>query len=266
MKKLLLTLLILLYFIIPTITYAEQKKAEPQIVISNVLANSFAVTWFTDEKVNQSVLYGKSEPLTNWAVDDRGVGNERNSHFVTIKNLEPNTEYFFRIGTAGTVYKQKTAPQLTNQFARLPERFRGKVLTEDKTVPTEGIVFMQIEGAHMRATPIQPDGSWEIKTYNLRSKDLLQYFKILETNYVDLFVRTGFEGEDMKKIFAYAREKEINFELQEPRVPFFKMQFPSEIFISPEVVRTATDTAQKVETASNENVFQIMWKRIREIF
>lgn len=267
--KLIIAVLILFIFLssIPNTTNAQELgQFEPPITISNVTSVSFTVSWFSDGVADQAILFGTQEPLGSWAVDDRGIGIQRGSHHITLARLSPATEYLFRINDKGKTYKQKTAPRL-NGLAPLPEVFKGTVLTEDKTVPAEAIIYMKIEGAEVLSTVTGPDGSFRLRTVGIRTDDLARDFILKETNFVNIFVRAGFEGEGAMRIFAFARANPITLNLQELRIPFYKIQFPDGIQNAPEVVSPSPAAANtSVTPASDEGFFGTLWKRVRDIF
>jgi hypothetical protein len=261
--------LISLIFLSPAIAQ-EQPKDNPIPVISNINSTSFTVSWFSRDTVDQAILYGTAEPLTAWAVDDRGLGVERVTHHVTLRNLQPNTEYLFRINTDGKLFKQKTANTITGILPPLPERFKGKVLTEDQTVPAESNIYMKVAGSQLLSTTGNvTTGDWEIRTANTRAENLESYFKIRELDYVDFYVRAGYEGDNAKKIYAYARENAIDLTLSAPRIPFYKVKLPGQVQFEAEVVEAGQPTPSVEPTVQSENeegLLSVIWKRISEIF
>lgn len=249
----------------------EQPKDNPIPVISNVTPTSFTISWFSRDREDQAILYGTAEPLTAWGLDDRGPGIERVTHHVTLKNLQPNTEYLFRISDNEKVFKQKTPNAISGVLPPLPERFKGKVFTEDKTIPEESNIYMKVNGAQLLSTTSNAQGEWEIKTTNIRDENLGNFFKIRELQYVDFFVRAGYEGENAKKIYAYARENPIDLNLNAPRIPFFKIKLPGEqTFIAEEVGSTSAEPSPEIDPQAQnvreEGLLRVIWRRITEIF
>ncbi len=273
MKKIFTVItLVIIFTLLPSGSNAQELgKFVPQLTISNVTSVSFTVSWYSDGKADEAVLVGTQEPLNKWAVDDRGIGVERASHHVTVRGLSPDTEYFFRINNLGNTYKVKTAKRLSG-IAPLPEVFQGTVLNEDLSAPEEGIVYMKIEGSQLLSTPTKADGSYKLRTVNIRNADLTADFRLLETNFVTLFARAGYEGEATKRVFAYARKNPIPLSLIEMRIPFFKIKFPDEIFNPAQDVETnptpapTVDPSTGVAPAGDEGFFGIVWKRVRDLF
>jgi len=271
MKKFIMILIIIgsIFLGSPTSVNAQELgQYVPKITISNITSISFTVSWYSDGKADQSVLYGTQEPLDKWATDDRGLGVQRASHHVTVSRLTPETEYMFRINNQGQTFKQKTGPKLRG-IAPLPEIFKGHVITEDKTHPEEALIYMKMEGAELLSTYTTSNGSYKFKTVNTRTSDLKNDFRLKETNFVNFFARAGFEGETSKRVFAYARDNDIDLNLQETRIPFYKIKFPDGFTGAPEVVTpdsTPVPTDDPAITASDEGFFGVFWKRVKDIF
>jgi hypothetical protein len=272
MHKFLYFLVILLipFIFLRSVIAQESPKDDPVPVISNINSTSFTVSWFSRDRVDQAILYGTAEPLTAWAVDDRGLGVERVTHHVTLRNLQPNTEYLFRINNDGKLFKQKTANTITGVLPPLSERFKGKVLTEDQTVPEESNIYMKAAGSQLLSTTSNgTTGDWEIRTVNTRTENLASYFKIRELDYVDFYVRAGYEGDNAKKIYAYARENAIDLHLTAPRIPFFKVKLPGQEQFEADVVeagQTNPSVDSTEQSTNEEGLLSVIWKRISEIF
>ncbi len=271
MKQIISLLSILLIFCIlhPKVISAQQDYKEPKILISNITANSITISWFTNELIDQAILYGKAEPLTTWAADDRGAGVDRNTHHITLKNLEPNTEYKFRLGGEGKTYRQRTATKLTG-LPPLEERFFGTVISQDKTFPNEALVYMHMSGAEILSTYMEPNGSWQIKTVFTRTESLNAYYRVDSSKTVNLFARAGFEGEDAKKLFMAGRAYPITMDLEEVQIPFFRIKLPGLPDYFPDTVTpTPTPTPTPVPAgtqAVSENIFSVIWARLSAIF
>ena len=264
-------LFLLIFCVFPSTIHAQEiERKAPVVTITNVTSTSFTVTWFSHESADQAVLYGVQEPLDKWAVDDRGLGVQRGSHHVTLTGLAPSTEYFFRINNQGVTYKQTTPANLT-EVTPLPLLFRGNILNEDGVIPEEAIIYMRLDGSGLVSTFSLVDGSYRLRASGTRNRDLTQFYKFSETDFVHFFVRSGFEGETAKTIFAYARGNPLNFNLQIPRIPFYKIQLPGLEIYEASIASVPVDPASPplepvVEPASDEGFFGVVWKRIRDIF
>src|SRR5581483_4739311 len=83
-----------------------QERANPSqnpndVRITNISDTSFTVSYTTDDKALGSVSYGTDPKMGNTALDDRdqqkGVPTAYNTHFITLKGLQPETAYYFSI-------------------------------------------------------------------------------------------------------------------------------------------------------------------------
>ncbi len=160
----------------------------PQKVrITNVSDNRFTVSWVTTAPTAGYVYWGKvGEKLTNEAVDDRdsiaSEGGSYNVHHVTVKDLQPNTQYAFRIASSskkalydnnGSPYTVSTGPILT---ATPPaDTVYGSVQTQSGA-PAEGVlVYVDIPGATPLSTLVKSSGNWTLPLSIARSADLKSY-------------------------------------------------------------------------------------------
>lgn len=273
MKKILLYLLLIpLFLCTPSVSAEELLKDNPTPVITNVAPTSFSISWYSREKEEQVITYGKTQTATATAVDDRGPGFIGVTHHVTLVGLEPNTDYFFRINNGQRLFRQKTLTPIPNVLPPLPERFRGKTITEDNTAPEEAIIYMKILGAQLLSARTNQLGEWQIRTVNTRWDDFSKYYRVREIDYVDFYVRAGYEGENAKRVFAYARENPIDINLTTPKIPFYKIKFPGQevyeatLAAAQEVGPDGSPRPGGVQPASNEGFFSTLWRRVREIF
>src|SRR3989344_8406201 len=89
-------------------------KADPtdtaqNIRISNVTDKSFTVSFTTEALVIGSINFGKDKNLGQTALDDRdqGVLKEHKIHYVSVKNLDSSTNYYFSITSGSKEFLQK---------------------------------------------------------------------------------------------------------------------------------------------------------------
>lgn len=155
------------------------KKEE--ILISNVTENSAVISWQTDVPVISFIHYGVQNP-DQVAKDDRDkeAPEAHSSHYITLKNLTPDTSYKF-IVTAGKktseVFDFKTAFPASSQTGFTP--VIGTVLDQDKPL-TEGIVYLSINGASTQSSLINSSGAYLIPISHLRNTDKTDIFPLKE--------------------------------------------------------------------------------------
>lgn len=166
----------------------EEGQYQPsKIKITNVADNKFTVSWVTSEPASGKVFYGKvGESLSNEIVDDRdALSSEAEAyitHHVTIKDLQPETQYAFRLisGTDkeeydndGSPYVVTTGPELVNTP---PADTVYGIITQPSTLPAEGaIVYVEVPGGVPLSTLVKSSGNWTIPMSTARSSDLSAY-------------------------------------------------------------------------------------------
>lgn len=193
-----------------------------QVQISNISDNSFTVSWTTLLSVPGFVTFGKDESLGQAALDDRDKSS-KNTHFthhVTLKNLTPNTTYYFKIGSGANVYDkqgkpftQTTAPT-TSDTPPLAEPLFGKVIKGDSKPPAEALVYLQAEKNTLLSGYTQANGNFLITLNNGRTADLSKYLTIADTTDINVLVDAGPDGRVQRAMVGKARSTALTLTLQ----------------------------------------------------
>lgn len=188
---LLITLLISISFGIQKVkTFSTNAKTHTRgaTEITNITPHSATIIWETDIKTNGWVAYGTNKNfLTTYGSDDRDVANHKNmytQHYVSLKNLNENTTYFFKIASNQQVQTStnhnpfffKTTPQLSLRESIKPAF--GKSMNANGTPLSEGIVFLKIDGATPLSTLTKTTGEWLIPLYHLTNKNTMKLFML----------------------------------------------------------------------------------------
>jgi hypothetical protein len=157
------------------------------IRITNVADNKFVVSWTTEIATEGRVMFGKvGEKLAQEALDERDQLNNSPSqyitHYVTVKDLQPNTAYAFRIASGeksvlfdnnGSPYMVTTGPTIASTPSA--ETIYGQV-ENTSTLPADGaIVYFAIPGAAPASALVKSSGSYALAVSTLRSADLKSY-------------------------------------------------------------------------------------------
>ncbi|MGI5827845.1 MAG: fibronectin type III domain-containing protein [Patescibacteria group bacterium] len=169
------------------LTFKPDPDIKPtKIRITNVSHDRFTISWVTAKPTNGSIMYGDNTKLEQLQLDDSdqltGQSQARKLHHVTISNLKPATQYYFKIRSgekntqfddSGKPYSVKTAPALGSQPPT--DMINGVVhLTTGK--PAEGaIVYVSIPGVAPLSTQVKKDGSWLINLSSARNTTLTEY-------------------------------------------------------------------------------------------
>lgn len=134
---------------------ASPEENPKSILVTNISHNSFTVSWLTDAKVSGSVSYGQGSSLNLTAFDERGTG-AFGSHFVMVKNLNPQTKYSFQIVSGKTKFGQTDSPKINQNCqdfmtasAEGPpfEITTGPSLNIPANYPSYGTILMDSSGS-----------------------------------------------------------------------------------------------------------------------
>ncbi len=172
----------------------SEKKLSSQnipekIIVSNVSEKQFTVSWVTQEATSGFIKYGLEQTmLENVVLDDRdqrsGERGKFKTHFVTLKDLQPEKTYYFKIGSGleaeenvydnnGQPYSIIAGPVLTtSQETRI---LSGRILTEDDKPALETIVYLAAANMAPLSTLTDNSGRWAIFLNKARTKDLTEY-------------------------------------------------------------------------------------------
>lgn len=167
---------------------ADISTAPQEVRISNITDNAFTISWMTAKAVDGYVSFGTTDQLGDTAIDDRDISGPKShlTHYVTLKNLNPSTLYFYKINT-GTIANQATVP-VTENPPEVPEPIFGQVIKKDGSVPQEAIVYLRVQGGSLLSSYIREKGNWLITLNNARNNDLSSYITIKESDQVNISV------------------------------------------------------------------------------
>jgi len=161
---------------------AAPELTPTQIKITNVNDTSFTISWITDEATSGFIKYGLNKNPNFTAADDRDQlsGNTESflAHHVAVKNLKPNTIYFFKIGSGGKIfdnngqaYQVKTASTISSSPP--PNDVAYGTVVDQNNNPVEGaIVYLSLANANPASSLTKSSGSWVIPLNLIRSADL----------------------------------------------------------------------------------------------
>src|SRR3989344_3209330 len=112
-----------LYLVLREQTFLSQAAPNftpRNITLTNIAEDSVVISWQTNSAAPSFITFGQSNPGEQTALDDRDTDapKPRLTHYVTLKNLLPKTNYQFKIITGKIISDVKwfeTASPLTNQ-------------------------------------------------------------------------------------------------------------------------------------------------------
>lgn len=180
---------------------ATPETTPKNIVLSNVTDKSFTVTFYTDEETIGFIKYGTSaNDIKEQASDDRdqlsGIIKPYRLHQVTVRGLEPNTNYYYLLGTgsnatfdsAGSPYEIRTA---SSQSGASPnnQTIYGTVSQANGQAGDGAVVFVTLEGAGVLSTLVKSSGSWAVSLSNAFNLNLNSYPEINDDSILTIKVQ-----------------------------------------------------------------------------
>ena len=160
---------------------ATPESTPKKVKITNLTDTGFTISFLTDDNVAGFVKYGPEKELKNQISDDRDqlsgtIGNYQ-THHITVRGLNPNTTYYYTIGTGtGVKFDNNGQPFSikTLSASRSPQAAKtvyGQV-TSGGTMPAVGaIVYLKIEGAGELSGLVKDSGNWAIPLSAARNPD-----------------------------------------------------------------------------------------------
>lgn len=170
------------------ISQASPDVAPQNIIVSDITDSSVVVSWQTSIPVASFLNFGQKEAGEQTVLDDRDAKTPvaRSIHYVTIKNLLPQTVYKFKITSGKTqseINQFTTATPATIQAAFQP--ITGTIIDGDKPV-AEGVVYLSIAGATTLSSVVKQSGNFLIPLSQIRKADLSDIFPLTQDSIVKL--------------------------------------------------------------------------------
>lgn len=141
--------------------------------ITNITDSSFSVSWTTEKQTSGFVEYKKAGETNRVATDQ--IQNDF-THFVTIENLDPLTQYTFSIGSedqtfdnSGTPWKLKTGTKLTTDESIF---VTGKIVDQSGNPLAHALVYLTSQSSSTISTFSSENGGWILNLSNLRNNSL----------------------------------------------------------------------------------------------
>lgn len=158
------------------------------ITITNITEDSATISWQTRSAATSFITFGQNSPGEQTALDDQdnnpapsGAGPKPHlTHYVTLKNLMPKTNYQFKViagKTPSGIERFQTAQPLTAQTGFTP--IIGSVLAGDAPL-NEGIAYLSIPGAITQSAPVKAGGNFLIPLSFIRKTDLSDIYRLSE--------------------------------------------------------------------------------------
>jgi len=161
-------------------------RATPQttpknIKVTNVTEAGFSVSFLTDESTTGFIKYGTAaDDIKTQSSDDRdqlsGSVGQYSTHHVTLRNLQPNTEYFYILGTgSGTEFNNEGVPftikTTSSHTSTEAKTIYGNINLADGRPADGALVYVKSINFGELSAIVKSSGSWAIALANARSLD-----------------------------------------------------------------------------------------------
>lgn len=167
-----------------------------KIQVVNISDTQLSIVWQTSNQVPGQIIYGQSYNLNNLQNDNRDKTEVKQHlvHFVTLKNLKPDTKYYYQIKSGPFTYPDKyldfkTAKKLNEtKDPSLNKPIQGTILNTNLNPVDEALVFLKIEDAQDIATFTSTAGNFIIPLTDLRTTSLETLYKITDKQSAQLLI------------------------------------------------------------------------------
>jgi hypothetical protein len=198
--SLLITALILgifIFFYRQNLLHQQRTLYAPkELNVTNLFAEQVTITWWSDTPTTGQVAYGTNVSLNDIQNDNRDLQEIKTHHvhFVTLRNLKPDTTYKYQIIANGIRFPEKpltfkTAIALENSTQNRP--LRGSVLNVNLNPIDEALLTIKIDGAADMSTFASTAGNFIFPLKELRTTDLTAPFAIESTTPATLIIKKG---------------------------------------------------------------------------
>lgn len=157
---------------------ASADQTPQNIIVSNIEENQAAISWQTNSPSSGFIKFGQNSAEETTVLDDRDQGNSQNrsTHHVTIKNLNPQTIYKYRIISGA--YQSELSTFTTASPSSSQNGFQPVIgiALDGKTPISDGIAYLVISGAVIQSTVIKDNGSFIIPLSLIRQESLSNIF------------------------------------------------------------------------------------------
>lgn len=183
---------------VPFISRASTMETPQNIRISNITPTSFTVSYTTPGSVLGAISYRTTDKMENTSNDDSDENNTvtpRNIHMITVKNLSPQTQYFFHIVSGDTTFMDNgkpftitTAPNITDS-PKESGRIQGTIIyPNQESTPKEAIVYIATKDSQTLSAKVDNNSKYNISLLGIRDKTLNSYAVITPDTSITMLV------------------------------------------------------------------------------
>lgn len=174
-------------------TRASLDLTPQNITVTNTEDSFLTISWQTTAQTPSFITFGQTSSDEKVVLDDRDsdLPKPRFTHYVTVKNLKPQTTYQFKSISgklASDTFKATTASPVANQTGLAP--VIGSVLDDNKPMD-DGIAYLSISGAVIQSALVKNLGNFLIPLSFIRKADLSDILKPSEDDIAKLTIISG---------------------------------------------------------------------------
>lgn len=167
-----------------------------EVTVTNLFADQATITWWSDDPTIGQVAFGSGNSLNSIQNDNRDTDQTKvhQVHFVTLRNLKPETTYKYQIISSGIRYPEKPLLFKTNiglETTTQNRPLRGSVLNVNLNPIDEALVTIKINGASDMTTFTSTAGNFIFPLKELRTSDSSAHFSIDTTTPATLLIKKG---------------------------------------------------------------------------
>lgn len=259
--------------------------------LTNLTSNSITITWTTDEAVFGKVIWGednnfypfveninKSVSFDDRDVDENESGQyviveegmkKRFTHSITIRDLDPEKQYFFKIGSDKRYFNLTSFRTLSLlEDINTPEALYGKAINEQNIAVDDALVYYRVSSAMQTSlvysTTTNAEGGYAIDVGYLRDESG-NYFRFNPEAKISLEIiaremggNDTFTGENMRPAsdIILGKDYQSRFWSEEDSSSLImKVGAQSRITVTPtrEVVRATPRVGQREGTSCSND-------------
>lgn len=200
---------------------ATPEFAPKDLTVTNVTENSFTISWVTAEKAVGFLKYGQEAgSIKTIANDDRDTltGSNANytTHHITVRGLEPETAYFFKVASGGEgqyydnngqPYQVTTAPALGTPPPA--DTAYGEVMSSSGVSAEGALFYVSLPDGARLSTLVRDGGQWALSLSTARTKSLQKYLTYdPATTLYDVLIKNGV-SEESKVVASTANDQPL---------------------------------------------------------
>jgi len=169
-------LLIIVILIKPSIPSRANSAAFLTLQQVNIDSNKVGIFWHTEESVSGVIRYGKDvSSLNQYVIDERDLENKSpgkfRSHYMLLKNLQPNTNYYYQAiynGKQSQIDKINTPTKVISSVSAKP--IFGKIIQLNGQPIQNGVILLEMDGFFPLLTTTKASGEWLLSIEQFMAK------------------------------------------------------------------------------------------------